>query len=127
MTTQPEHILENNLITQLVKLGYERVSVITNDAELVANFKVQLERLNEVKLSDHEFKQILNNINKGSIFNRAKILRDRVTYTDSEGETRTVQLLDGFHPQKNIFEVTQQVRMQGRYDNRYDVTLLING
>ena len=93
----------------------------------MANFKVQLERLNEVKLSDHEFKQILNNINKGSIFNRAKILRDRVTYTDSEGETRTVQLLDGFHPQKNIFEVTQQVRMQGRYDNRYDVTLLING
>ncbi|MEZ5497152.1 MAG: type I restriction endonuclease subunit R [Gammaproteobacteria bacterium] len=93
----------------------------------MANFKVQLERLNEVKLSDHEFKQILNNINKGSIFNRAKILRDRVTYTDSEGETRTVQLLDGFHPQKNIFQVTQQVRMQGRYDNRYDVTLLING
>ena len=126
MTTQPEHILENNLITQLVELGYERVNV-TNDAELVENFKVQLERLNEVKLSDHEFKQILNNINKGSIFNRAKILRDRVTYTDSEGETRTVQLLDGFHPQKNIFQVTQQVRMQGRYDNRYDVTLLING
>ena len=126
MTTQPEQVLENNLITQLVQLGYERVSV-TNDAELVANFKVQLERLNEVKLSDHEFKQILNNINKGSIFNRAKILRDRVTYTDSEGETRTVQLLDGFHPQKNIFQVTQQVRMQGRYDNRYDVTLLING
>lgn len=112
MTTQPEQVLENNLITQLVQLGYERVSV-TNDAELVANFKVQLERLNEVKLSDHEFKQILNNINKGSIFNRAKILRDRVTYTDSEGETRTVQLLDGFHPQKNIFQVTQQVRMQG--------------
>ncbi|MFV0543049.1 MAG: hypothetical protein ACK5L8_05085 [Marinicella pacifica] len=65
MTTQSEQTLENNLIKQLSTLGYERVRV-TNDKELVANFKVQLERLNEVSLSDHEFKQILNSINKGS-------------------------------------------------------------
>ncbi len=126
MTTQSEQALENNLIKQLVTLGYERVRV-TNDKELVANFKVQLERLNEVSLSDHEFKQILNSINKGSVFNRAGILRDRVTYMDSAGETRTVQLLDGFHLDRNHFQVTQQVRMAGRYQNRYDVTVLING
>lgn len=126
MTTQSEQTLENNLIKQLTTLGYERVGV-TDDKELVANFKTQLERLNDVSLSDHAFKQILNNINKGSVFNRAKILRDRVTYVDGEGETRTVQLLDGINLERNVCQVTQQVRMEGRYQNRYDVTLLING
>jgi len=126
MTTQPEQVLEDNLIRQLISMGYERVHVI-NDQELVANFKTQLECLNQVSLSDHEFKQILNNINKGNVFNRAKILRDRVTYMDGDGETRTVQLLDGINLKNNRFQVTQQVRMEGRYSNRYDVTILING
>lgn len=126
MTTQPEQVLENDLIKQLSGIGYEQVNV-TDDAELVANFKLQLERLNQVTLSNHEFKQILNNINKGNIFNRAKILRDRVTYMDASGDTRTVQLLDSLDADKNIFQVTQQVRMEGRYKNRYDVTILING
>lgn len=70
LTTQPEQVQKNILIKQLVTLGYEQVKV-TDDAELVANFKVQLERLNNTSLSDHEFKQILNNINKGNVFNRA--------------------------------------------------------
>ena len=96
MKTQPEQVLENNLIKQLVGLGYEQVKV-TDDQELVANFKSQLERLNQVTLSDHEFKQITNAVNKGNIFNRAKILRDRVTYMDTNGDTKTVQLLDGLH------------------------------
>ncbi|WP_154223567.1 type I restriction endonuclease subunit R [Marinicella rhabdoformis] len=126
MTTQAEQVLENNLIEQLKGIGYEQVNV-TDDAELVTNFKVQLERLNEVTLSNHEFKQILNNINKGNIFNRAKILRDRVTYMDANGETKTVQLLDGLNWEKNNFQVTQQVRMEGRYSTRFDVTILING
>ncbi|MCX7546223.1 type I restriction endonuclease subunit R [Marinicella gelatinilytica] len=126
MTTQSEQVLEDKLIKQLVGLGYARVAV-TDDKALVANFKVQLERLNDVSLSDHAFRQILNNINKGSVFNRAKILRDRVTYVDGEGETRTVQLLDGIHLERNVCQVTQQVRMAGRYQNRYDVTILVNG
>jgi len=126
MTTQSEQVLENNLIKQLTGLGYARVHV-SNDKELVANFKIQLEHLNDVSLSEHEFKQILNSINKGSVFNRAGILRDRVTYMDAAGDTRTVLLLDDLNLDKNTFQVTQQVRMEGRYQNRYDVTILING
>jgi type I restriction enzyme R subunit len=126
MSTQSEQALENNLIQQLVGLGYVKVDV-TDDKQLVANFKEQLQRLNQVELTDHEFTQILNFINKGNIFNRAKILRDRVPYVDADGETRTVRLLDGLNIQNNILQVTQQVRMQGRYKTRFDVTLLING
>lgn len=126
MTTQPEQILENSLVTQLVALGYHQV-VIKDEKDLLTNLKSQLERHNKISLSDHEFKQILNFINKGNIFERAKILRDRVPYTNKEGDTKTVELLNQIHWCQNEFQVTQQVTMEGKYKNRYDVTILING
>ena len=126
MTTQPEQILENNLISQLQKLGYKSV-VIKDETDLLANLKSQLEIHNKTTLSDSDFKQILNYINKGNIFQRAKILRDRVPYTNDKGEHKTVELINQIHWCKNEFQVTQQVTMEGKYKNRYDVTILING
>ncbi len=126
MTTQPEAILENNLVVQLERLGYGRVAV-RNEADLLTNLKTQLEKHNATNLSDHDFRQILNFIGKGNVYERAKILRDRVPYTTEDGENRTVELLNQIHWCQNIFQVTQQVTMTGTYQNRYDVTLLING
>ncbi|GAB3534890.1 type I restriction endonuclease subunit R [Pontibacter brevis] len=126
MTSQPEQILENNLVLQLEKLGYKR-TVIHDEKDLLANLKVQLEKHNKVSLSDNDFKQILNYINKGNIFERAKILRDRVPYTNEKGETKTIELINQIHWCQNEFQVTQQVSMEGSYKNRYDVTILING
>jgi len=42
MTIQPEAILENNLIKQLIGLGYASVKIHGGDA-LVSNLKSQLE------------------------------------------------------------------------------------
>ena len=126
MTTQPEQILEDNLVVQLVKLGYKKV-IIRDEVDLLANLKSQLEKHNKVALSENDFKQILNYINKGNIFDRAKILRDRVPYTNDEGEIKTVELINQIHWCQNEFQVTQQVTMVGSYKNRYDVTILING
>jgi len=126
MTTQPEQILENNLVLQLEKLGYKKV-VIKEEKDLLANLKSQLEIHNKNTLSDRGFKQILNFINKGNVFERAKILRDRVPYTNDKGEHRTIELINQIHWCQNEFQVTQQVTMEGKYKNRYDVTILING
>src|SRR5690554_4726389 len=126
MTSQPEHILELNLIAQLEKLGYEK-AVIKDESDLLINLKSQLEKHNKVKLSDNEFKQVLNYINKGNVFERAKILRDRVPYTNDQGITKTVELINQIHWCKNEFQVTHQVSMEGSHKNRYDVTILING
>lgn len=126
MTTQPEQILENNLVAQLIKLGYKNV-VIHNESDLLANLKSQLEVHNKTELSDNDFKQILNYINKGNIFERAKILRDRVPYTNDNGEYKTIELINQIQWCQNQFQVTQQVTMEGKYKNRYDVTILING
>jgi len=126
MTTQPEQILENNLIAQLQKLGYKSV-VIKDETDLLANFKQQLAIHNNISLSSQEFKQILNYINKGNIFQRAKVLRDRVPFTNDKGEHKTVELINQIHWCKNEFQVTQQVTMNDKFENRYDVTILING
>ena len=126
MTTQPEQILEDNLVTQLERLGYKRV-VIRNENELLTNLKVQLEKHNKAQLSENDFRQILNYINKGNVFERAKILRDRVPYTNAQGETKTVELINQIHWCQNQFQVTQQIAMEGTHKNRYDVTILING
>ena len=126
MTTQPEQILENNLVAKLQKLGYKSV-VIKDENDLLANLKSQLEIHNKTKLSDNDFRQILNYINKGNVFERAKILRDRVPYTNEQGEHKTIELINQIHWCQNQFQVTQQVTMEGKYKNRYDVTILING
>lgn len=126
MKIQPEQILENNLVSQLEKLGYQKVA-IKDESKLLSNLKTQLEIHNKVELSNEEFNQILNFINKGNIFERAKILRDRVPYLSDKGETKTIELINQIHWCKNEFQVTQQITMEGKYKNRYDVTILING
>jgi len=126
MTSQPEQILENNLVLQLQKLGYQKV-IIKDENDLLANLKKQLEIHNKVTFSTNDFKQILNAINKGNIFERAKLLRERVVYTNDEGETKTIELINQIHWCQNEFQVTQQVTMEGTHKNRYDVTILVNG
>ena len=109
-----------------MKLGYKKVE-IKDETDLLANLKVQLEIHNKITLTDSSFQQILNYINKGNIYERAQILRDRVPYTDEQGETKTIELINQIHWCQNQFQVTQQVAMEGKYKNRYDVTILING
>ncbi len=113
-------------MAQLVKLGYKR-AVVRTEAELLANLRVQLEKHNRVTLNEREFTQVLNYINKGNIFQRTKILRDRVPYVNDQGETKSIELINQIHWCQNQFQVTQQIEMEGRHKNRYDVTILING
>ena len=104
MTSQPEQLLENNLVSQLAKLGYEKV-VIKDEADLLINLKSQLEKHNKIALSDNDFKQVLNYINKGSIFQRAKILRDRVPFTNDKGENKTIELINKYIGVKMNFKL----------------------
>lgn len=126
MTTQSEQTLENNLVAQLETLGFAKASIPDEDALLI-NLKEQLQKHNNVMLTDQEFRQILNKLARGNIFEKAKILRDKVDYTREDGTTGYIELIDQIHWCKNQYQVTHQVTMTGKYTNRYDVTLLING
>ena len=127
MATQPEGILERNLVAQLTdSLGYDYVD-IKDEAGLLSNLKAQLEKHNGLRMSGREFSQILNKLNKGGVFDRAKILRERLAYEKDDGSTGYVRLLNLEHWCQNEFQVCRQVSIEGSYLNRYDVTLLING
>ena len=128
MATQSERELEENLIEQLVQLGYQSVE-IKDEADLVANLKTQLEELNEIEpFSEAEFMQILNKLRKGSIFQKSKLLREsKIDYTKDDGKVGYITLLNTIDWCKNRYQVTNQVTVNGKYKNRYDVTILING
>lgn len=132
MKTQLEDTLEKNLVFQLVGVGYEFVE-INNEADMLANLKVQLEKHNGLTepLSDREFEQVKEYLNQGDIFERAKRLRDKcsVKRDDEAKETLYLSFLnmsaEGWC--LNEFQVARQITNIGKYENRYDITLLING
>ncbi len=123
---QSEEELEASLIDRLTTLGYGRVTIHTV-AALHANLKQQLEIHNNVSLSDGEFGKILNHLSKGNVFARAKTLRDRYQLSRDDGTSTYIQFLDSEQWCQNQYQVTHQVTVEGKYKNRYDVTLLING
>ena len=125
--TQSEQVLEDELVAQLIGLEYQRV-LVTDEPSLLANLKTQLEALNDVALTDHEFSQVLNHLNKKSgVFNKAHVLRDRMMLMQDNGDTVYLEFFDSEQPLRNLYQVTQQVTMEGTYKNRYDVTILVNG
>ena len=121
MTTESEQALENKLIAQLQTLGFEYIQ-IKDEADLITNLKSQLGKHNKTDLSDNEFKQILNKLARGNLFEKAKILRGKVDYTRDDGVTGYIELIDSIHWCKNEYQVTHQITMHGTYTNRYDVT-----
>lgn len=127
MTThQPESILEDKLVSQLQGMGYRAVEV-RHEADLLANLQEELEAHNNVKLSAKEFVQVLNHLNRGNVFDRAHILRDKMALSREDGTTLYLEFLNIEHWCQNRFQVCRQVSMEGSYHNRYDVTILING
>lgn len=124
---QPEQALEDKLVAQLVDQGYKRVAV-TDEASMLANLKAQLEAFNQVTLTSGEFTKALHHLNKQSgVFNKARILRDRMKLTKDDGDTVYLEFLDSVNPLRNRYQVTQQVKLEGSYKNRFDVTILVNG
>ncbi len=126
MSTQSEQKLEELLVAKCVSLGYHLIR-IEDESALLANFKTQLEKHNKFTLSKSEFERILINISKGSIFEKAKTLREKQHIQRDNGDNLYYELLNTECWTDNEFQVTHQVTFEGTYKNRYDVTLLING
>ena len=125
MSYQSEQQLEDNFIAQLQQQQFERIQL--NDAQALRdNLRKQLSALNNLEISETEFRQVRNTLIKGNVFDKAKLLRDRISITRDDGSTAYIRFLAD-SPEENIFQVTNQVTIKGRYKNRYDVTVLVNG
>lgn len=123
---QPEHILEKNLVKQLRGMGYQPVQ-IAGEHEMLMNLQEELGKHNNIQFSPKEFIQVLTHLNRGNVFDRAHILRDKMALQREDGTMAYIEFLNIEHWCQNRFQVCTQVTMQGSYENRYDVTLLING
>jgi type I restriction enzyme R subunit len=126
MSKQSEQILEEQLIAQLQKLGYA-YTVINSEKDLLINLKAQLEKHNNIALSSTEFERVLNILSKGTVFEKGKTLREKQHIVRDNGDNLYFEFLNTEHWCQNQYQVTNQVSQEGKYKNRYDVTILING
>lgn len=134
MSRQSEQILEEQLIIQLQKLGYHYV-VINSEQDLLLNLKGQLEKHNQSSLSrtgkeqftQTEFERVLNLLSKGTVFEKSKMLRQKQYIVRDNGDNLYFEFLNIEHWCQNQYQVTNQVSQEGKFKNRYDVTILING
>lgn len=128
---ESEAKLENRMIEQLRKQGYSYIEI--NDVkELEENFRSQVNLHNKVELngrdlSDKEFEKLMIKISGKGIFQSAKELRQKHDIIRDDGTVAYIELFNTKEWCKNIFQVTHQTTVEGKYVNRYDVTILING
>ncbi|PST49206.1 DEAD/DEAH box helicase [Bifidobacterium callitrichos] len=129
---QSEAQLESALIAQLVSQGYERLSV-HDEAGLVVNLRHRIEMLNGFTFTDEDwsdfYRTYIANKSDGIVEKTRRIQHSPVIdYTCADGTLRNIMLLDRHHIHRNHLQVLNQYETgEGMHDNRYDVTILVNG
>ena len=129
---QSEAALEKEFIRMLTEQGYDYLEI--HDSEtLVSNLRKQLEILNDYQFSDSEWTRFFNNSianqNDGIVEKTRKIQEDHIqVLKKDDGTSKNIYLLDKKNIHNNKLQVINQyVENNGNYDNRYDVTVLVNG
>ena len=132
---QSEADLEKEFIRLLCELGYERLTV-HKEADLIANLRTQLEKLNNYHFTDGEWKrfwnEVLANTNSGILEKTRLIQEDYVQVLRRDnGESKNIQLIDKKCIHNNSLQLINQYTVSAEegaaHDNRYDVTVLVNG
>ena len=129
---QSEAQMEDSLVVQLVSQGYEQVS-FENDSEMIANVRVQIERLNQTSFTDDEWDELwrtyLGNPTLGIVGKTRLIQQERrVSLRREDGSTANVMFINPDDLLANHVQVMQQyMQVDGTHENRYDVTILVNG
>lgn len=129
---QSEAELEKEFIRLLGEQSYEYLP-IHKEADLIANLRKKLEELNDYVFTDSEWKQFFNNCiagqNDGIVEKTRRIQDDHIQVLHRDnGSTKNISLIDKTHIHNNKLQVINQyVVTEGTHDNRYDVTILVNG
>ena len=128
---QSEAELEESMIKNLVLQGYEKFNGKTSD-DLYKNLKIQIEKLNKVTFTDEEWKrflaEFLDSPNDGMIEKTRKIQENHIyDFIFDDGHLKNIKIIDKKNIHNNFLQVTNQIRQKGTHNNRYDVTILVNG
>ncbi len=132
---QSEAELEKEFIRLLCEQGYEYLQIHT-EKDLIANLRLHLEKLNDYKFSEDEWKRFfsdcLANANEDIVEKTRKIQEDNVQVLKrDDGSSKNITIIDKKNIHNNFLQVINQYVIgtaQGaKHDNRYDVTVLVNG
>jgi type I restriction enzyme R subunit len=128
---QSEAQLEQAFIDLLSGQAYDYISFGSED-ELILNLRRNLETLNKITFSDVEwegfYKSSIAGERDGILEKTKRIQEDHVQVLKREnGESKNIYLIDKQNIHNNKLQVMNQYEVSGKYDNRYDVTILVNG
>ena len=128
---QSEQALENEFIRMLTEQGYDYLEIHDSES-LIKNLRTQLEIVNDYKFTDSEWDRFFNDSianNDGIVEKTRKIQEDNIQVLKrDDGTSKNITLIDKKCIHNNILQVINQyVENSGNYDNRYDVTILVNG
>lgn len=132
---QSEAELEQEFIRMLCEQGYEYIQ-IHEEKELIANLRKKIEQLNDYQFTDTEwerfFHKYIANANEGMVEKTRTIQEDSVKNLErDDGSTKNITLIDKKNIHNNRLQVLNQYEVSqtdgANYDNRYDVTILVNG
>ena len=132
---QSEAELEQEFIRLLCEQGYEYLPIHT-EKDLIANLRKKLEELNNYQFSDTEwddfFKNTVANSNESIVKKTRTIQEDNVKNLKRDnGRTKNIMLIDKNNIHNNRLQVINQyvigTENGAKHDNRYDVTVLVNG
>ena len=132
---QSEAELEQEFIRTLSEQGYEYLPIHT-ESDLIANLRKKLEEVNNYEFSDTEwvdfFKNIIAEPNKHIVEKTRFIQEDNIqVLTRDDGSSKNITLIDKKNIHNNRLQVINQYVVGtedgAKHDNRYDVTILVNG
>ncbi|MEE1124387.1 MAG: type I restriction endonuclease subunit R [Acutalibacteraceae bacterium] len=129
---QSEEALEQAFIKMLGEQGYEYLQIHNADA-LVSNLRKQLEKLNDYTFTDKEWKwfysNVISNANDSIVEKTKKIQEDHIQVLKRDnGMSKNIYLIDKKNIHNNYLQVINQYEENGgKHENRYDVTVLVNG
>ena len=132
---QSEAELEKEFIRMLCEQGYEYLNIHA-EKDLIANLRTQLEKLNSYNFSDSEWDRFFNesiaNQNDRIVEKTRKIQEDNVQVLKrDDGSSKNITLIDKKNIHNNFLQVINQyvigIDQGAKHDNRYDVTILVNG
>lgn len=132
---QSETALEQEFICLLQELGYEYLPIHT-EKDLIDNLRRQLEAVNSYRFSVDEwrrfFGEVLCNPKNGIVEKTRFIQEDHVqVLCRDDGSSKNITLIDKKNIHNNRLQVINQYAVSkeegAAHDNRYDVTVLVNG
>jgi len=128
---QSEAELEGAMIKQLKAQGYEYLELHTPQ-EMVDNLRICMQELNGYTFTDTEwdrfFKAVIANRGDGIKEKTEKIQKDYIqAFKTDDGTTMNIKLIEKQNIHKNKLQVIHQYATTGNFDNRYDVSVLVNG